>query len=80
MTSVLHVDMTDPSPIPAGKIQDALPHSVTNSHAPREHDGLTTVFELTPDQEQPRKINGSLEESGRPSSAGGVPRPRGGSV
>lgn len=80
MTSVLHVDMTDPSPIPAGKIQDALPHSVTKSQAPREHDGLTTVFELPPDQEQSRKINGGLEEASRPSNVGGVPRKRGGSV
>lgn len=79
MTSVLHVDMTDPSPLAAGKIQDSLSQSRTNAHVPREHDGLSTAFEVA-EQETVRKLNGGLEEVNRSSSAGRIPRPHEGSA
>ena len=81
MTSVLYVDTTDPSPIPASKIQQALPQSATKSHTPREHDGLSTAFEVAEQEPLPiPKINGGLEKTNQPAGATGAPRPRGGSV
>lgn len=78
MTSVLYVDMNNPAPIPASKLQGVLSQSAIKPPvATRERDGLSAVFE---EQDGPLKINGSLEDANRAASASGVSRPRGGSV
>lgn len=75
MTSVLHVDMNNPAPIPASKLQGILPQSPIKSQVPaREREGLSTVY----DEQDGMKINGSLEDANRATSE--VSRPIGGSV
>lgn len=76
MTSVLHVDMNNPAPIPAGKLQGIIPQSAIKSQVPvRERDGLSTVFG---EQDSTTKINGVSEDANR--AASGVSRPRSSSV
>lgn len=73
MTSVMHVDMSDPTPIPASKLQAVLPQAAMAPQPPtQERDGLATVFE---EQDTAIKINGSVEDAGSAASASVVSRP-----
>lgn len=76
MTSILHVDMNNPAPIPASKLQGIMPQSAIKSQVPaQERDGLSTVFG---EQDSTSKINGILEDANR--ATNGVSIPKRGSV
>lgn len=79
MTSVMHVDMSDPAPIPASKLSGVLPQSATTgSHVPTpERDELGSALE---EHGVVRKINGSVDDTAHAASAGAVARPKGGSM
>lgn len=68
MTSVLNVDVNNPSTIPASKLQGVGP--IKPQVPAREREGLSAVH----DEDTTAKLNGSPEETGHAKS--GVSRPR----
>lgn len=84
MTSVLHVDMNDPRPLPMNTVQ-AITRGVVSPvaahNAPvqaREVDSVQITPAQFEEQDSTRNMNRSIEEPHR--AAGGIDRPRGGSV
>lgn len=79
MTSVLHVDTSDPTPIPVSKLQDILSPPAAAMAVARDRDGSGAVFE---EQDVARTIplNGGTDDPNRTASANGTSGPRGGSV
>lgn len=79
MTSVLHVDTSDPTPIPVSKLQDIVSPPAAAMAVARDRDGSGAVFE---EQDVARAIplNGGTDDPNRTASANGNSGPRGGSV
>lgn len=78
MTSVMHIDTSDPAPIPVSKLQGIV-SGVAAQVGARDRDGLGAVIE---EQDVVRKlpINGGMDDVNHAANASGASGPRGGSV
>lgn len=78
MTSVLHVDTSDPTPIAISKLQEVLSPPAVMTVA-RDRDGSGAVFEEQ-DVARMSPLNGGTDDSSRAAAANGSSGPRPGSV